>query len=320
MRPAEVGKRVGVFALVVLVVGAALTGPALLPASSGDASALSIESHQPDAILASDAPEDGTVRLDADAPAKTVVVDASHANGFEESDIAPLVASLTAAGHTVQVRERNQRSPTPLNDSLRSADAFVVVDPTRAYTESEKAGIAAFVDGGGRLLLAAEPDSQSSDILSSLLGVTSSTSTAPAPMADLASAFRFSFGQGYLYNLASYDVNYRDVYATPAADRALVDGVSETTVHEAVPVSGGTPLLTTNESTTLSSTRRSGSYAVAARQDDVLALGDLSILSQEWVYRSDNEALAGNVAAFLVTGQKESGVPESPEPQRPRGP
>jgi hypothetical protein len=75
-----------------------------------------------------------------------------------------------------------------------------------------------------------------------------------------------------------------------------------------------------SEGTTLSSTRRTGEYAVAVRNGDVAAIGDTSFLAREDVYEADNEVLVGNLADFLVSGDKEPGAPAEPEPDRPAGP
>jgi len=256
------------------------------------------------------------VSLDADAESKHVVIDAGHANDIERASLAPMIEALTASDHSVSFY-RGERQTT-LNDTLRTADAFVVISPGEPYTSEQRAGLEAFADAGGRVLLAGEPPSQGS-ALSMLFGV-STMQTSPAPMTGLASSFGFGFGDSYVYNLESYDVNYRNVYATPSETASIGTDAEQVTVHEATTVRGGSPLLTTGDATELASTRTADTYTVAARNDDVVTLGDASLLDREWVQRSDNEVFVSAVLEFLVTGDKEAGAPKSPGSQSPSSP
>ena len=91
-------------------------------------------------------------------------------------------------------------------------------------------------------------------------------------------------------------------YSLAQSSPLLVPYVDRVTAYTARPVVGGTPLIVTNETTRLSTTRRQGTYPVLARQGNVTALGDGSLLGPDYVYTSDNEVLVGNLAEFLVSG------------------
>lgn len=316
MQPSDIAKRLGIVVVIALVVGAGVAYPFHGGQATPSDDSFSVPSHQPDAILTDVPAETGSISLDADAASKHVVVDVGHGNDVERSSLAPMTEALTANGHSISFY-RGARQGT-LNDTLREADAFVVVSPQKPYSADQRAGLEAFADAGGRVLLAGEPPSQE-NMFGSLI-VVSSMRSSPAPMTGLASSFGFAFGDGYVYNLDSYDVNYRNVFATPTERASIGTDAGQVTVHEATTVRGGSPLLTTSDAAKLSSTRTADTYSVAARNDNVVALGDASLLDREWVQRGDNEVFVSAVLEFLVTGDKTEGAPATPDSQSPSSP
>lgn len=315
MEPREIATRLGFVLGIALVAGTVL---AVATAGGGTATVdeqPTLESNQPDTILADIAEESGSLSVTADGASKHVVLDTGHGNDLDRASIAPMVEALTRAGHSVSFH-RDSRETT-LNQSLRSADAFVVVAPAAPYTASERAGVTAFADAGGRVLLAAGPPSQGT-ALAELFGAGGRSATAPTT--GLAADLGFAFGDGYVYDLEQYDTNYRNVYAEPAAGASLAADTGQVTVHEATTVRGGTPILETVETAKLSNYRDAGSHAVASRTDDIVAIGDVSLLDREWVYRNDNEAFVGELLDFLVSGDKEPGAPAAQLPEGPGRP
>ncbi|WP_018256352.1 DUF4350 domain-containing protein [Halomicrobium katesii] len=286
--------KAGVFVAVFLVV-ATLTGLGSIPVpvDGNETAPLTVQSHQPEAILADSSAEAGEIEPDATASEKTVVIDQSHNNSVAPGDISPLVTSLTAAGHDVQFYTDAMADRQSLGETLSDADAFVVVAPNDQYNESERRRVEQFADDGGRVLLVNEPPRQAAR------GATAST-----PMTNLAGAFGLGFDGGYLYDLREYDTNHRAVYATPTSETALTEGVDRVTAYTARPVVGGSSLLDTNESTALSTTRRQARYSVLARQGNAVALGDRSLLGPDYAYTADNEVLIGNLIEFLVSGSR----------------
>ena len=285
--------RVAVFIGIFLVV-AVFFGLGAVPVPDGDTNQtepLTVESHQPDAILAAPQPEAGDVTVDASTTGRTVVIDRSHDNGVTADQLDPLVTKLVAAGHDVRFYTDAMANNSTLETTLSDADAFVVVAPGEQYDATERAQVERFADDGGRVLLVDEPPVQGTG------GATNGTQ-----MTNLASTFGLGFESGYLYDQTDYDTNHRAVYAVPTSDDGLTDGVDRVTAYTARPVVGGTPVVVTNETTRLSTTRRQGTYPVLARQGNVTALGDGSLLGPDYVYTSDNEVLVGNLAEFLVSG------------------
>jgi hypothetical protein len=302
-------KLAGLFALVVVVV---VGGAAAVPfvAGSGGTTYAPVENEQfrPGAIVADESPENGEITMNSTASDKTVLIDAGHANDYAESDIQPLVTTLTRNGHTVEFyRGQDQR----LNESLRGADAFVVANPRRPFGPGEVDGVRAFARAGGRVLLLGDPPSTGA-AGGLLLGGVERTAYRQT---DVASPLGVGFDAGYLYNMEHNDANYRSVYATPSASSDLTRGVDRVVVRDAAPVltADGSTVLVGTAGTTLSTTRRSGEYAVAVRRGDVVAVGDTDFLAPEDVYAADNEVLVGNLADFLVSGDRRPGVPGAPD-------
>ncbi|AZH24395.1 DUF4350 domain-containing protein [Haloplanus aerogenes] len=306
--------------IVAAIVGGAAVAPyALGSADDGDSDPVSVENQQfqPGTILPDETTEEGEISMESDATGKTVLVDVGHENGISKTQLEPLLSTLVENGHQIRFYRGQRQS---LNESLRSADAFLVASPQRRYTSDELAGVEAFTDAGGRVLVMGDPPSvQASGGL--LFGLGSLQPTAPRTTA-LGSTYGVAYGSGYLYNMDENDNNYKSIYARPTADTDLTAGVDRVVMREAVPLrtTGATRALVGTDGTHLSTTRDPGQYAVLARSGNVTAVGDTDFVTRENAYDADNDVLIGNLADFLVSGDKRPGAPRPPgadQPQRP---
>jgi hypothetical protein len=305
--------------IVVVLVGGAAVAPYVLGATGGGSDPVDVENQQfqPETILADQLAEDGEVTMNSDAEGKTVLVDVGHGNDVSKSKLEPLLSALVENGHRIRYY-RGQRAS--LNESLRSADAFLVVGPRERYSSDELAGVKAFTDAGGRVLVMGDPPGvrlSGGLFFGSLEPVSDRTSS-------LGSTYGIAYGSGYLYNMETNDNNFKSVFARPTGSSDLADGVERVVMREAVPVRTGdaTRVMVGSEGTHLSKTREAGEYAVVVRQDNVAAVGDTDFVSRENAYDADNEVLIGNLADFLVDGDKEPGAPAEPGsdgPARPPG-
>ncbi len=306
--------------IVAVIVGGAAVAPYAL-GSGGDAASdpVSVENQQfqPETILPEETPEQGEISMESDASGKTILVDVGHENGVTKTQLEPLLSTLVENDHRVRFY-RGQRAS--LNESLRSADAFVIASPNRRFTNDELAGVEAFTDAGGRVLVMGDPPSVQ---LSGgfLFGLGSVQETAPRTTA-LGSTYGVAYGSGYLYNMETNDNNYKSIYAEPAASTGLTAGVDRVVMREAVPIrtAGATRVLIGSDGTQLSTTRDSGQYAVLARSGNVTAIGDTDFITRENAYDADNDVLIGNIADFLVTGEKRPDAPQRPGADRPQRP
>ncbi len=312
-----------VLALALVVAGAAAAGALLGTPPTDDSAAPNASAFQSSELLPEEVPESGTV--EAPAGEKTVVIDASHGNAVPVSEMQPLVNALVRAGHTVKTTGSSASSSLGLsastgglNETLRGADAYLVANPTTAFSDGEVNGVEAFADAGGRVLLLGDPASQASTT-SSLGGLVSSTSgTTTGQPTALARAFGVTFDAGYLYDMEENANNFQGVYAAGASDSSLAEGVERAVLRDAAALvtADATPVLTV-ESATLSSTRAGGDYTAALRSGNAAVIGDTDFLAPERATGADNDRLASNVAAFLVNGEKEPGAPAAPAGSTP---
>jgi hypothetical protein len=316
MAAREYAVAVGAFLVVLAgIVGAAgLAGTVTGGGDDGQGvSRPAVDTPQYGSVDATPVPQEGRIELDAATSGKTVLVDTVHENAVTDAELQPLVDALVRNGHEVRFTSQATRN---LNASLREADALLVVNPVRRYSADQVAGVRAFAEAGGRVVVLSDPPA--TRVTGGLLSV--SVERVGGKTTSLASPLGVAVGSSGLYHTTENANNYEDVYATPG-EGPLAAGVDRVVLREATPVihgPDGTTALSTVEGTTLSSTRRSDTFAVAATNGNVTAVGDSDFLAASNVYDADNEAFAGNVADFLVTGDKAAGAPATPQP--PGGP
>ena len=282
-------------------------------------------------LVVNGTPGQATVEMDASAGSQTVLVDPGveatgagpalpisliglGGGGVADRDIRPLANALIENGHEVGVYVPNpdQRRrpappgadrPTQLGERLAEADAFVTFRTD--YDPEQLDEIESFVDSGGRVVLATEPDAAYSQPGAAGLDATLDVTTRP----------------GYVYNVAENDLNYQRVYAEATGDAPLTEGVDRAVFPSATPVGtpvGGSDVLRPIEGSELSTTRAPTEAPLLVRNDEVVMIGDADFLSPENAARADNDALIGNLADFLVTNDRTpSGAGGSTGPTRP---
>ena len=316
----NVSKYVGVFLVVLTLV---LGFQAVAPAVFGGGAPPGVQPENastfaPNQIVADDFDESGAVTVDSNATDQVVLIDAAHQNSFTRSEIQPLVDALVESGHEVRYHGSGQQASSgfgggpgsrqTLNDSLRQADALVVISPGTRYSTAEINGVRNFTERGGRVLMLAEPESLSVSLGGGGGGLGVSIQQVQSQLTPLASTYGMGVGTNYLFNMQENAKNFQYVFATPAGGTALTDGVDRVAFPQATRVTvdeaNATAALTTSTGTRLESTRRSASYAVAARNGNVTTVGDASFLSPDFHTLADNEVLVGNLVEFMVDGEK----------------
>ena len=318
--------------------GAAVTG---FVTADGAAPAPEIQNeHYVDGnAVANDTPGRATVEMESSARSQTVLVDPGidasggvpasplallglGSGGVADRDVRPLANALIENGHEIDVyvpgatRPRPAAGPggpgapgigpeTALGERLADADAFVTFRTD--YDEAELSAIEEFVDSGGRVIVATEPDAAFDQPGAVGLDATLDVTTEP----------------GYVYNMEENDLNYQRVYAEPTggSGAALTEGVDRAVLPSATPVgtaTGGGDVLRPIEGSELSTTRASTEAPLLVRNDGVVMVGDSDFLSPENAARADNDALIGNLADFLVAGGQATPT-AGPTPTAPPG-
>ena len=301
--------------IVGLIVGGAAAAPFVSDASTPEVTNLAAEQTDTDAVRVAEAESTGEITMDSGADSKTVLIDRAHANRISDEKLSTLTNALVANGHEVEYVSQEQARGPAWNESLRGADALLIVNPNQPYTPGQLAGVQAFADAGGRVVLMSDPASiQQFGIFR--LGIQQQSNDDPALNAD----FGISARSGYLFNMHEYQQTFKSVYATPGTG-PLSQGVDRVVVRDAAAVSAtdGQTALTVGERTRLSTTRRADTYGVAVQSGDVAMVGDTDFLTPESAYVADNEVFIGNIADFLVSGEKTANAPAPPQ-QGPSGP
>jgi hypothetical protein len=342
-RPFALG--IGVFALVLAVIlGVAAIGPEIVQSDDTRNPSPDVpDAFASDGVTLETSTAQGTVTVDAQSTGDTVVIDTAHGNdqtteqvqtlerllvengyhvryhgeernGATGSAVGGFVARPAADGAVASSRVRAQSggvSPgteqSPMNESLRGAEAYVIVNPSTRYDRADAKSVETFANGGGRVLIVSDPSSLSiAELLVRSLGAPSSGST--DSLAPMSSRFGVGVDSGYLYQMTEYDGNYQTIYASGASGD-LAEGVDRVSVHRAAPVFAGpkaTVTLETGPRTEHSDSGRADEYAIAARQENVSIVGDTSVLDPARLHHADNEIFVGNLVEFLVSGNVRS--------------
>lgn len=314
-------KAVATFVGVLAVVLAIALAVSLFTGGSADADTppeVEVDNPQysPDRIVLDDTPGEATVQMDSTERNKTVLVSAGPT--VRERDIRPLVNALTSNGHDVTIHGGGEpgggigrppaappgqpRRPVPsalsgpeepIAGALEDAHALVSVGQT-SYTPEDVEAVAEFVEDNGRALLLTDPrQSFTTDLSGAALQSELDVYTQP----------------GYFYNLVENDLNHMRVFAEPDAPSALTADVDRLMFAEATPVDSQTPddLATVIDHTNLSTSRAGTDGAAVTKAGGVVLVGDTDFMSPANAQRADNDAFIGNLADFLVTGDRELG-------------
>lgn len=300
----------------VVIVAVVVGGAALLPFVTGgdtpEVTNLAERQTDLDAVSVDAAEESGEIAMDSNAQGKTVLVDRAHANQLSDEKLSTLTTTLVENGHEVQFVTQEQARGEAWNRSLRNADALLVANPGQPYTPEQLAGVREFNEAGGRVVLLSDPASSSgASAVTSLLGLSVQQPAGGGP--GLGSTLGVAERPGYLFNMHEYQHNFENVYTTSEGG-SLSQGVDRAVFYDARAVTSdrGQAALSTVEETRLSTTRRADTYAVAAQSGDAAIVGDTDFLAPTNAYVADNEAFVGNLADFLVSGQKTSNAPSPP--------
>ena len=281
--------RATVFVVTLVVVVAGVVGvPAVIGPGDGDHPEYAV-----DALVPERADSTGEPTVEARNDTGVVLVDVAHFNRFDPEEIEPLLGAITRAGWEVDLLELDE----DLDRELAAADAYVVVNPGRRYSEAEAGRVEQFVDRGGRLVLLGEPTQ------AQLSGVGIITRT--GNMNPLSTRFGLEFGEAHLNNMAENDGNHLNVFARPDGAAAVTDGVARAALFTAAPlqVREGRAVLYAGDGTRSSRTDAAGPYPVAAVNGNVLAVGDSTFLRHGNYQVADNERLVGNLVRFLLGGR-----------------
>ncbi len=240
---------------------------------------------------------------------EAIVVDRAHDNRFTTAELNVLQARLAARGRQLELVEAAEN----LAGSLRYARALVIISPGASFTAAEIQTIQTFVDKGGRLLLVGDPTRYG--VLMDDYGDYAGLDSDATHLNSLAARFGLVFQPDYLYNTAEYEGNYRNIRLTEMADQPLTGGLEQVVFYAAHSLISGQPaLISAGGDTHSSSSERAGDLPVAVLAADgaVLALGDLTFMTEPYNAVYDNDRLVSNIADFLSGAERRYDLADFP--------
>jgi hypothetical protein len=249
------------------------------------------------------------------AGAGRVVIDLGHNNNLLIDDLTPLRDRLAARGATVETWDGYDEL---LDAVLYGATAYMVIAPAYTFSLDEIQAVKDFVADGGRVLIAADPTRPVpayDDEYSDLYSIFFPESAIPAAN-SLANAFGVIYYEDYLYNLKSYESNYRNVRLTTfAKNNPLTQGLNSVVFFAAHSIKSDDVALLTADEETLSNIRMGEtglSPAVLAADGQVLALGDMTFLTTPYHQVADNDHFTSNIADWLAVDGRQWDLTDFP--------
>ncbi len=242
----------------------------------------------------------------------TVVIDLAHDNAVQKVELNVLLARLTARGVKNLFFEQEQELTTVLHNAL----ALIVVAPHRAYTPDEVAVVERFVKQGGRVLLVGDPGryawvtrydqwgEEYQDVQSDV-----------ATINVLAAPFGLAYSDDYVYNTVKNDGHYQYVIVENFAANRLTAGLKRVVLYAAHSLAAAQEVLIGSDEHTVSSlSEQSGGLALLGLggNGNVLALPDLTFMTEPYNSVADNNRLISNIADFLVQARRVYGLTDFP--------
>ncbi len=239
----------------------------------------------------------------------TVLVDLAHANRVKMAELGVLQARLAARGHRLEpVADADE-----LAGQLRHAQALIIASPAEDWSADEIQQAVDFVDKGGRLLLVTDP-SRFEPLYDEWGGFIGLDHDVPH-INDLAARFGLLFQEDYLYNTVDNAGNFRNIKLNGFATDPLTRGLEQIVFFATHSIVSDSPALVTAGGDTRSSTSEQVqdlTVALLAAGGDVLALGDLTFMTEPHNTVYDNAQFIANIADFLSSGQRQYELSDFP--------
>ena len=232
----------------------------------------------------------------------TVLLDQAHKNRVTLAELNVLHARLTARGQRLEpVVEADG-----LDKQLRDAQALVIISPGEDWKPEEIESVERFVEKGGRLLLVTDPTRY--DVLYDELGDYAGMDNDSPHLNDLAARFDLVFQEDYLYNTTENEGNFRNIKLTNLADSPLTQGLDQLVFFATHSIVSEEPaLIRVGGETQSSSSQRAEELTVGVLTAGgaVLALGDLTFMTEPNNAVYDNDQFVANIADFLSGAQRQ---------------
>lgn len=244
----------------------------------------------------------------------TVLIDFAHDNAFDSDELNVLVLRLIARGLTIRFfetgddlekellgeeakedddeeenLEENNGEEEQAEEELTVPNALIVVSPREEFSNEEKETISKFVENGGKLLLIADPARRSK-------------------MNSLSLDFGLVFEPDYLYNMQENDANFRNIFIAEFVENEITRNLEKIALYIAGSISSTDSGIAFSDENTFSSlieTRAELSPIALAEESKVLAISDLTFMTEPYNGILDNNQLISNIGDWLAIPAEE---------------
>ena len=243
----------------------------------------------------------------SDNISRTVLIDLAHDNALDVEELNVLTLRLVSRGLTIEFFSPGDDLEEELlgeeaeeeveEEELPGADAFIVVCPQAEFSEEERETVSEFVNNGGKLLLISDP-------------------TRFSQMNSLSLKFGLIFEPDYLYNMKENDANYKNIFVTEFKENPISKDLAKIALYTTgsiTSVEGGVAFVDENTFSSLIETRKGLSPIAQANESKVLAIYDLTFITEPYNGILDNNQLISNIADWLASPGEELEVEEEQE-------
>ena len=222
----------------------------------------------------------------------TVLLDLAHDNAFDVEELNVLTSRLISRGLTIELLG----TENDLEEELLEADGFIIVCPRGEFTKEERETVEEFVNNGGKLLLIADP-------------------TRSGEINSISLKFSLIFESDYLYNLKENDANFRNIFITEFRENEITKGLEKIALYTAGSITSAncTAFVDQNTFSSIIETRKELSPMALTNESNVLAIYDLTFITEPYNGILDNNKLISNIADWLASPAEEEEEPEEEE-------
>ncbi len=245
----------------------------------------------------------------------TILIDTAHKNSFVPEELSVLLSRLISRGLTVRFttaqdslskellgKDNGGKTPVAVKPSSGEKEeppplAFIVISPDSEFTRDEKKTVREFLDKGGKLLLISDP-------------------TRPSKINSLALDCELIFEDDYLYNMQENELNYRNIFVKDFKSNVVTKDLKKIALYTAGSITSNTGGIAFTDENTFSSrieTRKNLSPMALTDKPAVLAVYDLTFMTEPHNGIADNNQLITNIAIWLSSSTTSKVDEKKPE-------
>ncbi len=236
----------------------------------------------------------------------TILLDRAHDNHFDIDELSVLISRLISRGVTIdflspednlkkkllgkedkkkEEGDQEKEGEEEAEEELTAADAFIIVCPQKEFSSKERETVDEFVNNGGQLLLIADP-------------------TRSSKMNSISLEFGLIFEADYLYNMRENDANYSNIFVSEFKRNEITENLEKIALYTAGSITSDNCSIALVDENTFSSvieTRKGLSPMALANESKVVAVYDLTFMTEPYNGIVDNNQLISNIANWLAS-------------------